>query len=97
MKTKKITRGESRTPHSEVIQVIKTTFLRGIGTEDDMYRQVTAYHDLDGNLLAERDDHPSDCLTDYRTLLDENERLTNMVRALMENRPKQEAANGQEN
>ena len=43
------------TDSAKVIQVIKTTALRGVGTEEDMCRLVTQYWDFDGNLLAEND------------------------------------------
>lgn len=43
------------TDSARVIQVIETKTLRGIGTEEDMCRQVTQYWDFDGTLLAEND------------------------------------------
>ena len=45
-------------PAAEVRSLIVVTFLRGTGEGvDDPVRQVTAYYDLDGTLLAERDFH----------------------------------------
>lgn len=41
---------------SYVVQVIKTVYVKGNGTEEDPVRKVTAYFDLDGNLICERDD-----------------------------------------
>jgi len=38
-----------------VIQVIETEVARGEGTVEDVFRQVTQYHTLDGEFLAERD------------------------------------------
>ncbi len=43
------------TDSARVIQVIETKTLRGIGTEEDMCRQVTQYWEFDGTLLAEND------------------------------------------
>ena len=43
------------TDSARVIQVVETKTLRGIGTEEDMCRQVTQYWDFDGTLLAEND------------------------------------------
>ncbi len=43
------------TNSAEVIQVIKTTAKRGLGTEKDPAREVTQYWDLDGTFLAETD------------------------------------------
>jgi hypothetical protein len=42
-------------PSAEVRKVIVVTFLRGDGVKDDPVRQITAYYDLDGTLLAEND------------------------------------------
>ena len=44
------------TDKAEVIQVIKTTSLLGLGIEKDPVRYVYQYWDFDGNLLAEHDD-----------------------------------------
>ena len=43
------------TDSARVIQVIETTALCGIGTENDKCRMVKQYWDFDGNLLAEND------------------------------------------
>ncbi len=43
------------TDSAEVIKVIKTTALRGVGTKEDMSRIVTQYWSLEGNFLAEND------------------------------------------
>lgn len=43
------------TDGARVIQVIETRALRGIGTEEDMCREVVQYWDFEGNLLAESD------------------------------------------
>lgn len=43
------------TDNARVVQVIETTALRGIGTEEDSCRLVTQYWDFDGELLAEND------------------------------------------
>jgi len=41
---------------AELIQVIRTDLLlRGKGVEDDPYRRITQYWDLEGNLLVEDD------------------------------------------
>jgi len=40
---------------ASVIRVIRTVALRGHGTEDDIFREVTQYWDEAGNLLAEND------------------------------------------
>lgn len=40
---------------AKIEQVIVTKALRGTGTEDDKYREVTQYWSLDGKLLAEKD------------------------------------------
>lgn len=40
------------------MQVIESVVLRGDGTNEDVYREVTQYHTLDGELLAERDPYP---------------------------------------
>ncbi len=42
--------------HSRVIQVIQTTYSKGIGTQEDPARRVTAYFDFDGKLICERDE-----------------------------------------
>lgn len=41
------------TDSAELVEVIKTTALKGKGTEDDPAYIVTQYWDLDGKLLAE--------------------------------------------
>ncbi len=43
------------TDKARVIQVIETRSMRGIGTEEDVVREVIQYWDFDGNLLAELD------------------------------------------
>lgn len=43
------------TDSAQVIQVIKTESMRGVGTDEDLCRIVTQYWDFDGNLLAEND------------------------------------------
>ena len=43
------------TDSAQVIQVIKTKSMRGVGTDEDLCRIVTQYWDFDGNLLAEND------------------------------------------
>ena len=40
---------------ANVIQVIETKAMRGLGTEKDPARVVTQYWDFDGNFLAEMD------------------------------------------
>lgn len=40
---------------AEVIAVIKTTALKGAGTENDPCREVIQYWDFEGNLLAQND------------------------------------------
>ena len=40
---------------AQVIQVIETKSVRGLGTEKDPARVVTQYWDLDGKFLAEMD------------------------------------------
>ena len=40
---------------AKVIQVIESRHCRGLGTNEDVFRTVTAYHSLDGELLAEID------------------------------------------
>jgi len=44
-----------RTDSARVIQVIETRSLAGIGTREDVYRQVTQYWDFEGQLLASFD------------------------------------------
>lgn len=43
------------TDKAEIIQVIKTESLIGIGTKEDPARHIYQYWDLEGNLLAEHD------------------------------------------
>ena len=43
------------TDAAELITVIKTKALRGVGTDEDPCRIVTQYWDIKGNLLAESD------------------------------------------
>lgn len=45
----------SHRPTTRVIEVIEVTFIIGKGVVGDPVRQVTAYHRLDGTLLAEND------------------------------------------
>lgn len=40
---------------AKVIQVIEARCLRGVGTEENPHRLVTAYFTLDGELLADLD------------------------------------------
>lgn len=47
------------TPAAKVVPLIRTTFVRGSGSEDDPVRQVFGYFDFDGHLLAEWDPHTS--------------------------------------
>ncbi len=42
-------------PTAVVREVIELRFRRGRGDTDDPFREVLAYHDLDGTLLAEYD------------------------------------------
>lgn len=44
------------TDSAKVIQVIETKSIRGIGSEQDLCRNVTQYWSMEGKLLAERDD-----------------------------------------
>lgn len=43
------------TDSARVIQVIETRSLRGIGSAEDMCREVRQFWDFEGNLLAESD------------------------------------------
>jgi hypothetical protein len=43
------------TDSAQVIQVIKTESMRGMGADEDPCRIVTQYWDFNGNLLAEND------------------------------------------
>lgn len=43
------------TDSARIIQVIETKSIRGIGSEEDLCREVTQYWDMEGNLLAEND------------------------------------------
>lgn len=43
------------TDKAEVIQVIKTISLLGLGTKEDPVRYIYQYWDFDGNLLAKND------------------------------------------
>lgn len=43
------------TDSARVIRVIETRAIRGIGTENDLCREVIQYWDFKGNLLAEND------------------------------------------
>lgn len=43
------------TDSAQVIHVIETKSMRGVGTQEDLSRIVTQYWDFDGNLLAEHD------------------------------------------
>ena len=43
------------TDGARVIQVIETRSLRGVGTEEDMCREVIEYWSLEGEKLAESD------------------------------------------
>ena len=45
------------TDSAKVIQVIETKALKGEGTQENPARTVIQYWDLDGNLLAERDNY----------------------------------------
>lgn len=46
---------------SRVIQVVETIVCEGKGTEENIYRQVFYYSDLDGKLLAVKDTCPDKC------------------------------------
>lgn len=48
------------TDSAKVIQVIETKALKGDGTQENPARIVIKYRDLDGNLLAERDNYELD-------------------------------------
>lgn len=51
------------TDSAEVIQVIETRSLRGLGTEKDPAREVIQYWDLEGKFLAENDtEHCIPCI-----------------------------------
>ena len=39
----------------EIVQMIKVTAARGTGIKEDPVRQIKQYWDLDGNLIAEKD------------------------------------------
>ena len=41
-----------------VINVIEVKAKKGLGIEKDPVREITQYWDMDGNLLAERDNDP---------------------------------------
>ena len=43
------------TDKAEVMQVIKTTSLLGLGTQKDPVRHIYQYWDFEGNLLAKHD------------------------------------------
>ncbi len=43
---------------SKVIRVIETVVCEGDGSSENVYRAVSYYHDLDGNLLATYDPYP---------------------------------------
>jgi hypothetical protein len=62
--------------NAKVIQVIATEYCRGLGITDDPCFTVTAYHSLDGELLAEVDNFQSMNKTG------EEIRLENQVREL---------------
>ena len=55
--------GPRGTDSARVIQVIETVSIRGIGTDEDICRQVKQYWDFDGKLLAENDP----CITESVT------------------------------
>lgn len=42
-------------PSARLVQVVEVVFLRGAGVPGDPVRQITAYYDEAGELLAERD------------------------------------------
>lgn len=42
--------------HSQIVKVIATTYDKGSGTAEDPGRRATAYYDLDGKFLFERDE-----------------------------------------
>lgn len=44
----------------KVIQVIESTIVRKNGKDRDLYRIITQYHTLDGELLAEYDPDTDD-------------------------------------
>lgn len=41
--------------HSQIVKVIATTFVKGEGTPEDPVRRSTAYFNLNGEFLFERD------------------------------------------
>ena len=51
-------KGELIMANSKVIQVIKTESCEGKGTEDDIYRMVTEYFTLEGELIMRHDPTP---------------------------------------
>lgn len=46
---------DAHRPGVEMVNVVRVTFHRGVGTVEDMHRVVTAYYDPNGDLLAEVD------------------------------------------
>ena len=59
MAEKKGTARPRGTDSAKVIQVIQSTALIGVGTEDDPCRLITQYWSLDGTKLAEHDPYRS--------------------------------------
>ena len=61
-----------------VINVIEVKAKKGLGIENDPVRVITQYWDMDGNLLAERDNDP-------QLLLDQIEWESNRLKNIIEN------------
>ena len=61
-----------------VINVIEVKAKKGLGIEKDPVREITQYWDMDGNLLAERDNDP-------QLLLDQIESQSNRLKNIIEN------------
>ena len=61
-----------------VINVIEVKAKKGLGIEKDPVREITQYWDMDGNLLAERDNDP-------QLLLDQIEWESNRLKNIIEN------------
>lgn len=70
------------TKSARLITVIETKAKRGLGIEKDPVRDVTQYWDMEGNLLAERDEDVQ-YLSELATW--ENKRLAKIVEDLKEN------------
>ena len=66
-----------------VINVIEVKAKKGLGIEKDPVREITQYWDMDGNLLAERDNDP-------QLLLDQIEWESNRLKNIIENYSKKQ-------